>query len=544
MLTILIIWLINLTIALALGSMVHALLFKNGQSLPEYLLFNGLFAYMLLIWVILYFNGFGLYWQIISFILSIIYLILRPKYVKILWQAFKDLSHRYKIVFYVTVLVVLILSSAPSSLPDNESYYIQTIKWANEQGLVKGLMNIHPFLGQFSGWHILQTGFNLHYHSFTFNDLNGLFFLIFVFYWLHRYQKDWACKKYWLGLLPVVSVLFVFFSDSPSPDLPVVLLSLMVFDLFIRNYQQLNRYQFIEMLLLSGFSFLIKPTAVINILLVLLLWWRHRKQLNHISLKIILFGWLLAGLWMSKNYRITGYLFYPFDFFGKELKPAWQYPSALLQYMTQLGKQDSMALSANSHLFTGFWQWVRQSGIHQIINPLMVILLILFPIVFSFKKRKVNLSNSYRLLYLLGLVYFLSILFISPNFRFFLALLIFLALFIKSVLIQPKFYQYFNTLGWGLFLAVGVYWAVHQHWHLKNLWFPQPVSGLNARYDAKKEGNFLYYYPYDKKLFWQTGDAPLPAVHHNQIEYFKKHFGIVPQKNVEKHYFFNKSINN
>ena len=540
MLTILIIWLINLTIASALGSMVHALIFKNKQNLSEYLLFNGLFAYMLLIWVILYFNGFGLYLQIISFILAIIYLILQPKYVKILWQTFKGLSRRYKIIFYVTGLLVLMLSSAASSLPDNESYYIQTIKWANEQGLVKGLMNIHPFLGQFSGWHILQAGFNLHYQAFTFNDLNGLFFLIFVFYWLHRYQKDWAETKYWLGLLPVVSVFFVFFIDSPSPDLPVILLSLVVFDLFIQNYQQLDRYQFIEMLLLSGFSFLIKPTAVINVVLILLLWWRHRKQLYHISLKINLFGLLLMALWLSKNYRITGYLFYPFDFFGKELKPAWQYPPELLQYMAQLGKQESMALSANSSIFAGFWQWLRQPGIHQIINPLMVFLLMLFPMVFSLKKRKARFSNSYLLLYLLGLAYFISILFISPNFRFFLAVLIFLTLFIKSVLSQPKFYQYFNTLGWGLFLTVGIYWAVHQHWHIKNLWLPQPVSNLNARYDTKKEGNLLYHYPYDNNLFWQTGDAPLPAVHHNQIEYFKKHFGIVPQKNVEKHYYFSR----
>ena len=538
MLAIFLVWVINLTIAAALGSMVQAFLFKNDREIIDYLLINGLFVYMIVIWLILYFKGFDLYFQVSSFVLALIYIILKPRYLKILWQAFKSLSRLYKSLFYLTSLIVLMLSNATSTLPDNESYYIQTIKWANEQGLAKGLINIHPFLGQFSGWHILQAGFNFHQKWMTFNDLNGLFFLIFVFYWFLRVQKDWSDQKYWLKLFPVISVLLVFFIDSPSPDLPVILLSLLVFDLFLRNYQQLNRPQFIEILLLSGFSFLIKPTAIVNVILVLILWWRHRKQLCQMSLKITLFGLFVLSLWLSKNFRITGYLFYPFDFFAKYLKPAWQYPPELLQYIAYLGKQENMALSVNSHLLTRFWQWLRQPGVHQIVNPLMVLLLILYPIVLLSKRQKIMLSNPYWVLYLLGLFYFVSILFVGPNFRFFLTIFIFLALSIKAFLSQAAFYKYFNALGWSLFLTVGIYMAIHQHWQYHNLLTPQPLSSLNARFYTKKEGDFQYHYPDDEQLFWQTGNAPLPAVHQKQIDFFKNKFGFVPQKNIKRNFYY------
>ena len=182
MLEIFAIWLLNLTIIAALGGVVDSSLFKKDEKKQAFLLFNGLFAYMLLIWVTLYFHGFSFSFQIIIFVLSIIFLARRPNFIKLLWQSFKNLSRFDKILFFTITFVVLMLSSSGSNLPDNESYYIQTVKWANEHGFVKGLINIHPFLGQFSGWHILQAGFNLHTPSFTYNDLNGLFFLIFVFY--------------------------------------------------------------------------------------------------------------------------------------------------------------------------------------------------------------------------------------------------------------------------------------------------------------------------------------------------------------------------
>ncbi len=544
MLEILAVWLFSLTIIIALGRIVHFFLFKKDAGMQNFLLFNGLFAYMLLIWLILYFYGFSLIFQIFFFVFSIIFLIYRPEFVRTIWHVFKKFSLSDKILLFIILIVVLMLSAAFSSLPDNESYYIQTVKWANEQGFIKGLMNIHPFLGQFSGWHILQAGCNLHYKSLTFNDLNGLFLLIFVFYWLQTVRKYGLKQTYWFVIFPVVSVLTVFFIDSPSPDLSVALLSLIVFDLFIINFKHFNINLFIEMFLLASLSFLIKPTAVINVIPVLILWWRYRRILNVYSMKMLILGLILLSLWFSKNYIVTGYIFYPFDLLGDLVKPVWQYPRELMQYISQLGQRENMALSLSGHLITGFWQWLRQPGIHQIINPLIVILLVLYPVILVLKKQKLKISNPYWLLYLTGSIYFMIILFISPNFRFYLSFLLFLAMSIKAFSGSQLNFKYFNTFGWILFIFAGIFLSLRQHFGLKNIITPRPVSSLNVPFKTESVGNLEYHYPDDSRLFWQTGDAPLPAVHKRQIAFFWQNFNIVPQQSPDKKYYYSKPVRN
>ena len=542
MLKIILFWLINLSIITALGNILHSFLFKKDTNMQIFMLFNGLFAYMLLIWLTLYFHGFTLIFQLVFFVIALVYLLRRSVYVKNLWQSFSYLSYFNKIFFILTTLAVLMLSASASNLPDNEAYYIQTIKWANEQGFIKGLINVHPFLGQFSGWHILQAGLNFHYKSFTLNNINGLFFVIFTFYWLQIYRKNRQRQTYWYGIFPVVSVITVFFINSPSPDLPVILLSLIVFDLFIQNFKHFNSNLIFEMFLLASFSFLIKPTAVINIFLVIILWWRYRRQLKYYFFKILTFSLLMVSLWLSKNYIITGYLFYPFYWFGGFFKPTWQYPPELMQYMAQLGKQENMALAFNTHLITGFWQWLRQPGIHQIINPLIVLLLVLYPAILFLKKRKTDYSIPYWLLYFLGLFYFLSILFISPNFRFYLAFLLFFSMSIKTLIGRQLNFKYYNLFGWILFLTASVYLSLHQNFKPENILTPQPVSKLSNRYKTECIGNFEYHYPDNQQLFWQTGDAPLPAVQKRQIDFFGQYFGIVPQQSPDKKYFYSKPV--
>jgi len=77
----------------------------------------------------------------------------------------------------ITILIIAQCSTAPYVI-DNESYYIQTIKWLNEYGYVKGLANLHIFFGQTSGWHIAQSAFNLSFLYPNFNDLSGFCLLL------------------------------------------------------------------------------------------------------------------------------------------------------------------------------------------------------------------------------------------------------------------------------------------------------------------------------------------------------------------------------
>jgi len=464
MLAVLIVFFLNLIIVFALGSWWQKSIFKNRYETVQFLLFNGLLIYLLLIWTLLFFTGFYWEWQLLMLAVSSIYLWKNPNYIKLYWNKFKGLSKLYKISFGLTSLVALALTSAYSSLPDNESYYIQTIKWANEQGFVKGLMNVHPFLGQFSGWHILQAGFNFHnlLLNFTFNDLNALFLLIFAFYWLWEAPKNYQ-KNYWWQLMPIVAVLLLFFLDSPSPDLPIVLLSLIVFDLFIRYYDQADASILIEIFLLALFSFLIKPTGAVNLFLVFILLFKHRKVIQHQKKLIGLFGIFTLFLWFGKNYIISGYTFYPFRFFGTILHPEWQYPKSLMAYLSQLGHQESGALNFDGNLWGQIQLWLNQPGFHKIMNHIFVFLLLVYPINLIYRRHRFQNLTAYWILYFSGTIYFVFLLFFAPNFRFFLAFFIFMALVIKSQWRVKSLYPVFNLFGIGLFILLGIYFTKKHH---------------------------------------------------------------------------------
>ena len=98
----------------------------------------------------------------------------------------KNLTLFYKIILLLLVAGAALKSAQLPFIIDNESYYIQTIKWVNTYGLVKGLGNLHLFFAQASPWHILQAGLNLNFLPITFNDLNGFIFIICSIYGYYR----------------------------------------------------------------------------------------------------------------------------------------------------------------------------------------------------------------------------------------------------------------------------------------------------------------------------------------------------------------------
>jgi hypothetical protein len=268
-----------------------------------------MFAYTLFIWTVLYFTGFNLYWQIFSLIASIIILIIKRKQcytTTFVNEISLNKSSLNKIILFVLLSVLLAISSGYGSLPDNESYYIQTIKWANQEGFAVGLMNLHPFLGQFSAWHILQAGVNLPNPLFTLNDLNAYFFFIFL---LFMSKKN--THNVYINWLPFILIPLLIFIDTPSPDLAAVLLSLLIFDLFIKNYSNPDNSEIKQILLLTLFALTIKLTTAINLALLLILWIKHYRKLKSVISFGLLSVLIVSGLWISKNYLLTGYAFYP-----------------------------------------------------------------------------------------------------------------------------------------------------------------------------------------------------------------------------------------
>ncbi len=501
---------------------------------PIFKLIVGMFTTMSLIWLLNFFIGFSLFWQGGLVLLAVLFLVLDKSCVLTsLYSRLKQWQPLYQIIFMFSFVLTLFISASSPLLQDNETYYIQTIKWANEQGFVPGLMNLHPFLGQFSGWHILQ-GLNFD----IFNDLNAYITILVLFFAFDKLAVKVKRKpKTWLVLLPLIYMFFVPFLNAPSPDLPVILLSLLVFYLFIENYEQPNADDIKVMLVLVVFSIMIKLTALPNLWLLFVILWKYKKVLKS-TVKISFFLLFFAfGLLIMKNFIITGYVFYPFTFGADIWHPDWQYPKEMLAYLGELGRNESYALHANAQVLYDFKDWLVQPDfLHTFINSSFVFLLVI--ISFLINKQKALLW-----IYGIGLVYFITILFYAPNFRFLLVFYLFFVLIIIAKIIQKWTALYLLFLTGGLIFATII--AVNfTHFNLLNI----AISTPNTRYRIMKdkEGNLDFYYPdkLEHNPFWETGEAKLPALQRNQLNYFKDFFNYIPQlrKTELKDGFFSKKI--
>jgi len=534
MLGVIVSWLLALVIFIALGCLIQKYIFSKHLLHPFYMILNGMFVYMLIIWLLLYFNGFNIYFQAVSFFFSLLILRANRKECQFFdWikKQFRSLTIAEKLLFFLGVILLSAEAANMPSLPDNETYYIQTIKWANQNGFAYGLMNIHPFLGQFSGWHILQSGVNLSNPLFVSNNLNSLFLLLFVGFVLLDKQAYFSS---WIKYSGFFVFLFLYFSKVPAPDLSVWLLSLLIFDLFIKNFKQINTRAFLQLSFLVFLSFLIKPTGIMNVILWLILGIKHFKKLDKSS-KVLsgLLGVGLLVLWLSKNYILTGYLFYPFDFFATQFQPQWQYPNELLQYLSKLGSQEHAALKLNREIGVAFFNWLQSGNFFEnILKILWILLLFLFPLLLHFKRYKLSNYQAYLVIYLSGLLYFILLLFISPNVRFYLAYLIFLTSVSMFLMFPKSIFKNTTYASLFLFLFGLLFMLNRQYFYESTLLFPVN-SKLSYRFVKQKEYDFEYYYPNSLDLFWETGDAPLPAVHQKMLYFFKENFGYFPQKSKE-----------
>jgi hypothetical protein len=111
---------------------------------------------------------------------------------------------------YFCILLVLFSSSFFPFILDYFGYYLPSVMWISQFGLVKGIANLDLTLGQMSFWHILQAGFS--HISDLYLRINSWFLIIFILYIFE--------KKNWVLLLFVP--LFLLFTQSPSPDLPMM----------------------------------------------------------------------------------------------------------------------------------------------------------------------------------------------------------------------------------------------------------------------------------------------------------------------------------
>lgn len=455
-------------------------------------------------------------------------------------QSIKSLHYNYRILLISLCIITLAQSATKPYLIDNESYYIQTIKWVNEYGLVKGLANLHMFFGFYSGWHILQSGFNFPFINDLFNDLNGyllIFYSVFAFQKLDGYEKSKIKADLFIGSVLIFSLFFMQFINAPSPDLAIFLISQIVFYLFLVEGTNMKADNFLILLCFILFLCFIKVTAVALVIIPIYIFIKNYTSLKKDLLKCTILCSVLLLFFLIKNLIITGYLIYPFDVFN--INVDWKQPKELIdlyKHGTFISAFDNVEVD-HLNLFERFFAWLNTAKLHGVFNKLYILLLFFFPIIIYRSKQKLEI----------GIVYFLAVLQLiivwnsSAQYRYYFAFLIFLFVFgMVSILKTKRVYNIMITLSIYSCLIPLIFnisiktlssnaFAMElSQFKLSNIIIPEGKSKYNIQFTKESINGFNYNSPDDTMFFWGTGNGELPCVNKKQLEYIKTYYHYTP----------------
>ncbi|KAA0130508.1 hypothetical protein FY557_01935 [Chryseobacterium sp. SN22] len=350
--------------------------------------------------------GTSILWMILSFFISLNIYVEIPTIILGLLYFFKDKSYKVffrfsgkeiSLICFISFIVLFCGSFYPFIL-DHFGYYVPTIKWLREFGLVKGISNLDLTLGQMSLWHIFQAGFS------NFSDpyfrINTILLVVYSFYIVEN--KSWIQ----LCFIPVL----LLFSQSPSPDLPVI-----VFSLIILNEILKTKGNTLFLFTFSVFVFAIKPTMIWLPTLSFL----YSVFIIKSRFTALIPGCLLVLLFFMKNIWTFGYPVFPIAV--GDLNTAWKPHQEILKTSSQFAIQKTYDMQYSYQEIQKFSpfdyikNWLFLEGIKSKINILFILSLLGF-IIFSRTKK----NKTVNLICISILVKSILVLFFSAQYRFFI----------------------------------------------------------------------------------------------------------------------------
>ncbi|AZB10070.1 hypothetical protein EG344_15235 [Chryseobacterium sp. G0162] len=456
-----------------------------------------------------FFIPLNIYVEVTTVLLGLLYFFKERLYLEFYRFPKKDLF----LTVFISFIIVFTGSYYPYIL-DHFGYYVPTIQWLTEYGLIKGISNLDLTLGQMSIWHIFQAGFSN--FSDPFLRINSILLVIYTLYILER--KSWIQ----LCFIPIL----LLFSQSPSPDLPVIIFSLIILNEVISENRNISL-----LFAFSVFVFAIKPTMIWLPILVFL----YNFFIFKSDFKKLLFGVLILLLFFIKNIWTFGYLVFPvsigdFGFVWKPnpevLKTSSQY-AILKTYDMQYSYEEIQSFSTWEHIKN----WCFLKGIKSKINSLFILSLFVFSVFAWMKKKKIITLICISLL-----IKSILVLAFSAQYRFFIDVFfviffvlfheysdkrksiavfsVFSLLFISLLTFPTLIQQYIPSFQLGHFMA-----------GFKKEQLYQPSFYEYHQFDSFKVGNLKFNvsknYPYNF-------ETPLPAISESFI-FDDAKAGIFPQ---------------
>jgi len=277
--------------------------------------------------------------------------------------------------FWGFALMIILAGSYYNFRNDHFGYYVPTLRWLNEFGIITGVGNIDWSLGQMSFMFIMQAGIDQTIDPYgRFSIFIIILFLAYVFE-----------RKSFLLLL-FVPFYFLYF-QSPSSDLPVVFFSLIVVNEICFHYEKSN---FKILFAISIFVFVIKPTGFwLPLWLFAVTLYRDKRELK--SVQNYIFPSILFFVFLIKNVITSSFLIYPVFF--TQIYTYWLPDKQILDLSIQQAAAYAYDFNYGINTINSFSyfekivHWLTFNDLQIIIHLTIVIITLIFGI-FAFMKKQ------------------------------------------------------------------------------------------------------------------------------------------------------------
>ena len=327
-------------------------------------------------------------------------------------EYFKKIK-KEKLLFLVVMglLVSTFAVQMPYSHFDTGLYHLNTINWANEYPIIKGIGNLHTRLGFNQFFFLYVASLNIHpfFDDYGFHISNSFLFILFVLtcvYFNTFIDYILLCLFFFIPLNSLqsnVSMLCV-----ATPDLAISILQIVVFrysfEAFLIEKNDKETESFILCSVLFGvFMVTLKLSGVafvFGVIAISLLNYRNRllTLINKKTTKrCLVFVIILSLIYLIRGYIQTGYPFFPATF-GSNLNFDWKVPLVNAEYIRNHvfagSRSDGRILSIEHPMLKNMrwldfwinWHVYRTKYITDFIaNPLISLVFILFPMLLPTK---------------------------------------------------------------------------------------------------------------------------------------------------------------
>jgi hypothetical protein len=329
----------------------------------------------------------------------------------------KNISQSYSRI-NILIVAILFVYGGLLTLTDLKNYdtllyHLPMIDWTSNFSLPFGLANLNNRLGFNSSWFVAASiiyPLRIITKSpvFIINAIFFFFYGTFVLFTLKRMMKRNEAQLSSIFVLTTFIPWFyclVNFISSPSPDVPAMLLTLVVTFLLIKTFETENADYLFILLIISFYIVTIKLSAApyfIGILLMLSLFFVFRKLLrkkdrliskNLKNIKYIFTALMLSitGIpYLIRGFISSGYVAFPLPFGRLDFK--WSVPVSDAVNAENWVKNWARKPGANPDEILNNWNWLS-AWTHQIISDNVLVStailgLVLIIICFIFKKKK------------------------------------------------------------------------------------------------------------------------------------------------------------